>query len=824
MGASPASANTTHAFALAFGGETSTPANPYPLSNPTDVAVDETSGDVYVTDPNNHRVEKFDESGHLLLTFGDDVNETSGGNVCTVESGDTCQAGSSGSSSGQFSDPSYLAVDNSSGSGRGDVYVGDSATNLIQKFTPDGHILTSWGEGGQISISSLGGIGLNATGTLYALSTGQQMVYSFTSEGGSLNQFRTEDSYAIVYGVGLKVDKFGSLFNVGYEGITEHVPIGTETPLATDGYLVTYNQPTSGLAFDPTYGDLYEDTGSEINDYLLSPPTPRAAPLPIPACDPAKGPCPVADVFGSGDLDNSGGLSVDGATGAIYVANTSAGDVAVFEDIRPRVTTSNAEEVTGASATLTGTIEPSGRGNVGECRFDYGTDESYELGSLPCTPNPSANPPSTEFATATKVTAQLSGLSEGTTYHFRVTASNAKATGLGVDRSFTTKAAPSIDGVQSSDLSSTGALLEAKIDPYGSDATYHFEYGRTTEYGSTAPVPSADIGESFTDQSVALHLTDLTPSVVYHFRVVAENAFGTSYSEDQTFNFEPPECPNSNVRQETGAEFLPDCRAYELVVPDKMGNATIFNSFILPAAPYATNPARFSFGTALGDIPGSDGPNSNIDMYVATRTNTGWVSHYVGVRGNEALSEGELFGNVSFSKFIDFPKAGFLDVGTNLPARNAPYAWNVEGASLGQWPAGIGSIVPEGNSILGAFQPSPDFSHMAYSSRNVAFSPGGLTTGLGSAYDYNTETGNSALISLNANGSAIAQQAGNSSQEEFIEFPPIHSNNPVPRQDYPGVSTDGSHILMSTTPDGLARCQRTVNYLPVAGAAIYESK
>ena len=72
--AAPASASVSHVFTTSFGAESSTPANPYPLSEPTDIAVDQTSHDVYVTDPGNHRVEKFDSAGNFILMFGKGVD------------------------------------------------------------------------------------------------------------------------------------------------------------------------------------------------------------------------------------------------------------------------------------------------------------------------------------------------------------------------------------------------------------------------------------------------------------------------------------------------------------------------------------------------------------------------------------------------------------------------------------------------------------------------------------------------------------------------------------------------------------------------------
>ena len=48
-----------------FGSAGSVPVDPYPLSGPKDVEVDQSSRDIYVTDSGNHRVEKFDAAGEL---------------------------------------------------------------------------------------------------------------------------------------------------------------------------------------------------------------------------------------------------------------------------------------------------------------------------------------------------------------------------------------------------------------------------------------------------------------------------------------------------------------------------------------------------------------------------------------------------------------------------------------------------------------------------------------------------------------------------------------------------------------------------------------
>ena len=130
------------------GPQARTPRIPIRSLNPTDVAIDQASHDIYVADPGNYRVEKFDSSGHFLLMFGEEVDKTTGGNVCTAESGNTCQPGTASSAAGGFEDPTSLAVDNYPG-GQGDVYVGDTGDGLVQKFTSAGSLITTWGSNGQ---------------------------------------------------------------------------------------------------------------------------------------------------------------------------------------------------------------------------------------------------------------------------------------------------------------------------------------------------------------------------------------------------------------------------------------------------------------------------------------------------------------------------------------------------------------------------------------------------------------------------------------------------------------------------------------------------
>jgi hypothetical protein len=176
------------------------------------------------------------------------------------------------------------------------------------------------------------------------------------------------------------------------------------------------------------------------------------------------------------------------------------------------------------SATLTGSLEPEGLKT--EYHFEYGVTTFYGKRTANVT---------TEAPAPVAAEAPIAGLTPNTTYHVRLVASNAWGTTFGHDVTFTTSGPPRISGESSEPNGRTGETIKAKINPDKLDTHYHFEYGETTAYGTNIPIPDEDIGAGATAVPVSAKLENLKLATTYHFRVVAENSAGRTVGPDQEF-------------------------------------------------------------------------------------------------------------------------------------------------------------------------------------------------------------------------------------------------------------------------------------------------
>ena len=204
----------------------------------------------------------------------------------------------------------------------------------------------------------------------------------------------------------------------------------------------------------------------------------------------------------------------------------------------PSATTQSATNVTAISATLNGVVNANYLSTT--CTFEYGTTTSFgqtvTATQSPVTGNSNSN-----------VTADLTGLAPGTTYHFRVKTVNSLGTTNGNDLSFTTLGqAPTAITQAACCLSSTGAKLNGSVNPNYLSTTITFEYGLTTAYGSTiAATPSPVTGNSST--SVGAVISGLNSNTIYHFRIKAVNSLGTTYGNDAIFTTLYPPPPTNGL-------------------------------------------------------------------------------------------------------------------------------------------------------------------------------------------------------------------------------------------------------------------------------------
>ena len=86
-------------------------------------------------------------------------------------------------------------------------------------------------------------------------------------------------------------------------------------------------------------------------------------------------------------------------------------------------------------------------------------------------------------------------------------------------------------------IASFSAKLNGSVNPHGLTTSVYFQYGTTNSYGlSTAP--QSHTGN--TSLNISAHISGLTASTAYHFRIVTTNSAGTRYGSDRTFTTLPP--------------------------------------------------------------------------------------------------------------------------------------------------------------------------------------------------------------------------------------------------------------------------------------------
>ncbi len=554
--------------------------------NPTSVAVDPSTHDVYVFDglessshneAFNNRVQKFTPEGEYLYMLGKGVDVDTGEDICTAASGDTCGRGEKGSGPGEFDAAfSSLAV----GPG-GVLHVNDGGR--VQRFDPAGALV------GQVVLAEANSryLAVDSGGNLYVADNGQ--VRKYTSGGSLLYSLPASNVGAVA------VDSDDRLYvtdlNSGRFGTSRYSSTGSAE-------VVFYSEAgvrATAIAPAKEADDVFTLEDGAINSVPLPPPGPLAYPDP-------------ATVFADG------------------ITNVKA---MLHSEVNPegKATTFHYEYVEQAA------FEAEGWSSTKLME----TAESSSIGSdfllHPAATEATGLTPETEYR-----------------FRVIASNADAPAGVPGPEGSFVTEPPVKFGPIWTTGINADAATLHAEINPFGFAATGYFEYVDAAAFAQSgfsaaerAPAEPSVLefgdGEGFVERSV--DLASLDPGTTYHYRLVVNNhckpaepsVVCTFSSPEKTFTtfdeLSPPLCPANEVFRDEVAKLLLDCREYEMVSPvDKNGVniETVFNNAGYPAAlnqsSRAGNSISYSAYRAFADPESS--PYTS--QYLAERTSEGWMT------------------------------------------------------------------------------------------------------------------------------------------------------------------------------------------------------
>ncbi len=193
----------------------------------------------------------------------------------------------------------------------------------------------------------------------------------------------------------------------------------------------------------------------------------------------------------------------------------------------PTATTGVGQPNGATTAMLSGFVNPNG--SATDVWFEWGTSTSYG--------NSTSHVSIGNGTSVVQQFPQLSNLTPGTTYHFRVVAQNSGGTSYGDDASFTMPTAatvpPTIKTCRVINPTPTFTTLECTVNPNGSPMDAWFEWGTTTNYGNSTTLKSYG-GTSSDDIQHTEIITGLSTGTRYYFKYIAKNTAGQS-TINQTF-------------------------------------------------------------------------------------------------------------------------------------------------------------------------------------------------------------------------------------------------------------------------------------------------
>ncbi len=582
------------------------------FTHPTRLAVEPGTGNIFVVDSGNGRVQVFapnGDSADFLTSFGQ----------------------------GALTAPFGIAIDQMTGV----IYVTSApplggGTGKIVKFKADNSTnpptysedpsFASPAEGanaGEVgSFSSAIAID-PVTHDLLVADTANKRVERFTSAGAEVPPFNgaVSSSGSLTGPLDIAVGLTGAVYVVDaegnvVEGAESHVRRFTVTGAAA-GELAGITSPTS-VAVDPGSGRVL------VGGDSFYPVNPRslygfeADGAPVLTAKLAADPEPYAAQVS--------GLAA-AASGRVYASGDRTfgyGTIrvqALIPDPIPGVEFGEVSAVGAKTAHVTATAAAGGVSTT--VRFEYssnGTDWTAD-------PDQTAIGGSGEEAIDADLT-----LRPSTEYSVRVRAANAylSTTAAVVGTFKTSEAPPDVSDESAANLAPNSATLNGTVVPNGPQTTYHFEYGQTTDYGQSFPLGFGEVaGSGNVARAATGSIVGLAPSSLYHYRLVATNALGITHGDDHTFtttSIDAAACPNDAIRDRQRAMARPECRAYEQVSPIAKGGAAL--SSIFSGSWVNEDGNRIVYSMERANYPGSTSVPL-VPKNLSVRSATGWSTRSV---------------------------------------------------------------------------------------------------------------------------------------------------------------------------------------------------
>lgn len=405
------------------------------LTTPGRAAVEQSTGNLFVVDSGNDRVQVFESQEGGTATY-------------------LTQFGS-----GQLNDPWGIAIDEDAGQTY--VYVADAGNDRIVKYASDEAAVPSFSVDASFTSPAKGAgagevgdfhaaLAIDPTnGDLIVADNSKALIQRFESDGTFLSSFDGSNGAAAFEGpIDVAANSSGDIYVVDANGNIAEAD-GTSKALrysssgqykATLGPAGTHERPAT-VAVNP-FNDEVVLSGDQDAVYEAGPPPFVPVLQRFDSSNQAL-PSPTVDIAAL--YDTVAGLAIaTGSADTLYVvfdvghfAGSPYGQpqIQAFAQVHPTAPEilHQGAAATPGEATLTATIDTGSA--TTDYRFEWGETASYG------NQTPSSTLPGSVGSSFVK--AQLPGLAASTTYHFRVVAENSIAEDIGPDQTFTTPAADS---------------------------------------------------------------------------------------------------------------------------------------------------------------------------------------------------------------------------------------------------------------------------------------------------------------------------------------------------------------------------------------------